>query len=86
MAQDPATNCRHSPGHREPLRVTPSPPASSGEGGGEEAGSGDGQGYLVRRGTSEVWEGGRAEQGCAPKSGKGSGEAVGTVMERISRD
>lgn len=70
--------------------MTPSPPASSGEGG--EAGrlgqgTGDGQGYLVRRGTSEVWEGGRGRAGLCPKVRKGSGEAVGTVMEqRISRD
>lgn len=50
-------------------------------------GTGDGQGYLVRRGTSEVWEGGRGRAGLCPKVRKGSGEAVGTVMEqRISRD
>ena len=41
MAQDPAASCRHSPGHREPLRSTHSPPAGRGEG--EEEGKLDGE-------------------------------------------
>lgn len=40
----------------------------------------------MRRGTNEAWEGAGAEQGCAPKSGRGPGEAEGTAVERrISR-
>lgn len=52
VAQDPAANCRRSPGHREPLGATHSPPAGRGEGGEEgkldgEAGSATGMGEDV---------------------------------------
>lgn len=47
--------------------------------------TGDGRGSLVRRGASEAWEGAGAEQGCAPKSGRGPGEAEGTAVERRIR-
>lgn len=90
VAQDPAASCRHSPGHRDPLAP------QLAEGRVRRRGSwmgrlgqatGDGRGCLVRRGTNEAWEGAGAEQGCAPKSGRGPGEAEGTaVQRRISGD